>query len=127
MAEKILYSDIRQKETYNQPILYNIKAIHQSIMNIIITNPGERLFLPEFGVGLKRYLFSFPNDNTEQDLMDRITNQIFRYEPRVKLLLNQSSVTFVDEERAYYVNLVFNIPALSVTGYGMTVVAPLEL
>lgn len=127
MPEKILFSDIRQKETYNVPKLYNIRAIHQSIMNIIITNPGERLFLPEFGVGLKRYLFSFPNDNTEQQLMDRITNQIFRWETRVKLIQNQSSVVFNDNEKAYYINLTFNIPALNVTGYGMTVVAPLEL
>ena len=127
MSEKILYSDIRQKETYNVPKLFNIRAIHQSIMNIIITNPGERLFLPEFGVGLKRYLFSFPTDDTEQNIMDRITNQIFRWETRVKLIQNQSSVVWTDNEKAYYINLTFNIPSLSVTGYGMTIVAPLEL
>ena len=127
MAEQILYSDIRQKETYNQPMLYNIRAIHQSIMNILVTSPGERLFLPTFGVGLRKYLFRFPTDDTEQEILDNIVDQITRWETRVKIVAEQSTVYFDENKRTYFIKLFMNVPALGVTGYSITIAAPLEL
>ena len=35
------------------------KVIDQNIKMVMLTNPGERLGAPEFGVGLARYLFEF--------------------------------------------------------------------
>lgn len=127
MSEKILYSDIRQKEPYKQPLLYNIRSVHQSIMNILITSPGERLFLPTFGVGLRKYLFRFPTDDTEQDILDNIVSQITMWEKRVKVIENKSSVIFDEDNRTFFIKLVFNIPELEVAGYSITVAAPLEL
>ena len=36
------------------------KAVDQNIKMVLLTNPGERLGIPEFGVGLSKYLFEYP-------------------------------------------------------------------
>lgn len=127
MTDKIIYSDIRQKEPYKQPLLYNEKAIHQSILNILSTSPGERLFLPDFGVGLRKYLFRFPTRDTEQDLMDRIISQVTKWETRVKIIEKRSSIVFDEDEKAFKIKLVYDAPALGLSNYTMLVLAPLEL
>jgi phage baseplate assembly protein W len=35
-----------------------VQTARQKLKNIVLTNPGERVMLPNFGVGIKRYLFS---------------------------------------------------------------------
>lgn len=37
--------------------------IHEQIEQVLFTNPKERVFRPEFGVGVRRLIFE-PNDNT---------------------------------------------------------------
>ena len=53
-------------------------VINQNIKNLLLTNPGEKLFDPNFGVGLRRYLFEFPNvsTNIRSDIIDQIREYI---------------------------------------------------
>lgn len=37
--------------------------VHDELIQLILTNPGERAFLPEFGGGVRRMVFE-PNDPT---------------------------------------------------------------
>lgn len=61
---------------------------NQSIINrcrlLMLTEPTEVYNEPEFGVGLKKYLWQYNTDNTKALVRDRITDQIRRYEPCVK-------------------------------------------
>ena len=54
-----------------------------NLLNVILTEPGERLFKPNFGVGLRNYLFENFDDIPE--LEDRIKNQIELYIPQIEL------------------------------------------
>ena len=59
--------------------------IRESIRIILSTEPGERLMLPNFGAGLKRFLFE-PNTVTTHRLMEeRISKSLETWEPRIKL------------------------------------------
>lgn len=56
------------EEKLKELVFFNLK-------NIILTNPGERIFNPIFGVGIKRYLFE--QENVRLDEIEyRIRNQI---------------------------------------------------
>ena len=60
------------------------EEIKQNFKNLLLTAPGERMMNPDFGVGLRNYLF-------EQDsfvfgaLRQRIIEQVKRYVPFVRI------------------------------------------
>ncbi len=61
------------------------EIVAQSIRAILLTEPGERIGRPNFGVGLRRYLFS-PNTVTTRALLrDDIMRAIEAEESRIIL------------------------------------------
>ena len=60
--------------------------IRESIRIILMTEPGERLYLPEFGCGLKKFLFRPNNPSTHRLMQEEITQSLERWEPRIKLM-----------------------------------------
>tara|TARA_R110000824_G_scaffold111247_1_gene259645 strand:- start:164 stop:541 length:378 start_codon:yes stop_codon:yes gene_type:complete len=65
--------------TYEDMILQNLK-------NLILTSPGERVWDPEFGIGLRRYLFELQSDTINSELAAKINEQIETYMPFVEIL-----------------------------------------
>lgn len=63
----------------------DVDLIRDSIMTILLTRPGERLFLPQFGCRLKELVFE-PNDALSKKAAEQyITSAISTWEPRVVL------------------------------------------
>lgn len=57
--------------------------IKSDLLCLLLTNPGERVMLPEFGTPLKKLVFE-PNDTTlSMQAINMITASIKRWEPRV--------------------------------------------
>ena len=55
------------------------ELIRQNIKMILLTVPGERIMYPEFGVGLRNFLFQ-PNDEVlVGQIENRIEDQIAKY------------------------------------------------
>ena len=69
--------------------------IRQSIRIILSTEPGERLMLPNFGAGLKRFLFEPNNVVTHRLIEERILQSMELWEPRVKV----DSVDIITDEQ----------------------------
>jgi phage baseplate assembly protein W len=62
-----------------------MERIRQSIEQILDTEPGERIMVPEFGCGLQRYLME-PNTLTTRSAMQHdISDALGRWEPRIRL------------------------------------------
>jgi phage baseplate assembly protein W len=59
--------------------------IRESIRVILLTNPGERMRLPEFGAGLQPLLFEPNTTARHRQLRDRIERALSRWEPRIAL------------------------------------------
>lgn len=59
--------------------------IRDAIRIILLTERGERVMVPDFGAGLKRYLFEPNTVATRRLIEEEITQAIKRWEPRVKL------------------------------------------
>ena len=60
------------------------EQVKSNLLNIILTEPGERVFKPNFGVGLREYLFE--NFTDVESLKERINNQIKLYIPQIELV-----------------------------------------
>lgn len=62
-----------------------IRIIKNDILQLLYTNPGERVYRPDYGVGITLYLFDQLDDSSISDLRSRIISQIGTYEPRVEI------------------------------------------
>jgi len=69
-------------------------AIRADLLHLLLTNKGERLYLPDFGSDLKKYIFE-PNDNiTHEDIRNNLNQTISKYIPN--LIIN--SINFRNDE-----------------------------
>lgn len=59
--------------------------VEESIRIILSTDPGERLFRPDFGAGLRSFLFQPNTVTTRHRISDRIQKALTRWEPRVRV------------------------------------------
>ena len=63
--------------------------IKQNFKHLILTNPGERLMEPDFGVGFSRILFENYTSETIEELQGRLYEQTAKYLPFVTVDLTQ--------------------------------------
>ena len=61
----------------------NETAIRADLLHLLLTNKGERLYMPDFGSDLKKFIFE-PNDSiTHIDIKNNINETIKRYIPNL--------------------------------------------
>lgn len=60
-----------------------ISQIKSDMLSLLLTNPGERVFLPDFGTPLKRLIFEQNDTALEIMAKDMIADSISKWEPRV--------------------------------------------
>lgn len=77
-----------------------VEQIKSDMLVLLQTNPGERVFLPDYGTPLRRLIFE-PNDRSlRQRAKQMIINSIKRWEPRVAIqqieVLNEVDKTQLD-------------------------------
>ena len=58
----------------------------QNLKMLLLTNPGERMMIPRFGVGLKRYLFEPLTEETFGAIMSRINIQTKQFMPYIEVV-----------------------------------------
>lgn len=61
------------------------ELVRQSIETILDTEPGERLMLPTFGCGLRRYLMAPNTSATRTAIAEDIEAALSRWEPRIRV------------------------------------------
>lgn len=82
-------------------------AVKQAVKNLLLTNPGEKPFLPNFGGGLGNLLFELIDDNAEEEIDDTIRIAIENYEPRARVLENRVRIS--PDANTVYVQVEFQI------------------
>jgi phage baseplate assembly protein W len=61
---------------------------------LILTMPGERIMVPDFGVGLQGFLFEGVTGETFSRISTRIQEQINQYIPAINL----TEITFITSD-----------------------------
>ena len=124
---KDLFLDLEPNVYYNkqlnkQVILkdvqgsYDLQAIKNSIINIFLTSPGQKILNPEFGIDLRRYLFEPVNSSTAYRIKYDINTKLPGQEPRIQL--QNVNVDAITDAQEYYIAMQINIPSLD--AYGIT-------
>ena len=94
------------EDTKDLILLDNEDAVKQSVINILLTNTGERLFNPTIGSEINKLLFENVSNQTTSTLILLIKNAIENFEPRAKILDVVASPR--PDENAYAVTIVFS-------------------
>ena len=92
MATPLTFKDLnitfkKHPVTNDVVVSRNESAIKQAIVNLLLTNKGERLMNPKYGSDIRSYLFEPLDFGTAGAIRDNIIRTLKKYEPR----------TFIDE------------------------------
>jgi len=75
--------------------------IKGQLTQLLLTNPGERVMLPDYGVGLKQYLFEPLTSDLAESAAEEVMTAINKYAKNIKVI----SIRFFQDE--------------NLTGFGM--------
>jgi hypothetical protein len=104
------------------------KLIRQNMKMLILTNPGERIMLPNFGLGLKKILFETKSgskiilnnmetfgDNIEASgyYKNKLERQMLQYMSSVTLEFFEIS-TLSDSENSAVASVIYSVPSVSI-------------
>jgi phage baseplate assembly protein W len=82
----------------------------------LLTSPGERIMNPNFGVGLRNFLFE-PKDSAIPAIRQRIKGQVTRYMPFIKinkLLFNHNiDPRIAEDSHLLTIVIEYDIPSLN--------------
>ena len=62
------------------------QVANQNLKMLVLTIPGERVMEPEFGVGLKKYLFENAGAELDATIRQKIFEQVNKYLPYIEIL-----------------------------------------
>lgn len=79
--------------------------VRQSIETILDTEPGERVMLPTFGCGLRRFLMQPNTPATRTGMQQEISDSLRRWEPRIQV--SEVSVTPGDDPALVWISISY--------------------
>jgi len=85
------------------------EQIKSNLINLLLTNKGERVLNPNFGCGLKEILFEQIDPSTEDSIRDTIVSSVNIYVPEVTI----NNIEISDYNNTYTVTVVY---ILNITG-----------
>lgn len=120
LQKKYLVKDnFKQLPEINDLVLdYDLNAIKNSIKNIFNTSPGEKILNPEFGLDLKKFLFSPMSDLVAMDIAGVIRSKLTFFEPRI--YLNYVNVYPMYDTSEYNIEISFSLPQLNTPALTMS-------
>ena len=91
--------------------------VKQNFKMLVLTNPGERIMVPDFGVGMYTFLFEPNNPLLYEQIRERILTQAKKYLPFVRVVdvsfqSFEDSADF-DEKRKVSVSIKYIITPLN--------------
>jgi phage baseplate assembly protein W len=86
--------------------------IKQNFKMIILTNPGERVMQPEFGVGIKQFLFENFSQNVYADIDVKIREQAATYLPVIRIINLEFAESSMDNNEIS-IRIEFSIPDIA--------------
>ena len=94
------------------------KEVQQNFKNLLLTSPGERMMNPDFGVGLRRFLFE-PRNTSMPQIRQRIEHQTSKYMPyvRIKQIIfnsgNEESA-LREETHTLSIKIIYDVPSMGI-------------
>ena len=101
MATSLSFKDLnitfkKHPVTDDVVVSRDASAIKQAIVNLLLTNKGERLMNPNYGSDIRRYLFEPLDYGTANQIKGNIRDTIERFEPRISVVRLKASPNYED-------------------------------
>jgi len=71
-----------------------LPMIRQNLKMLLLTNPGERIMIPAFGVGMRTYLFENFDETTYAKIRAKVKSQAKIFMPYITI----NSIQFIPED-----------------------------
>tara|TARA_B100001079_G_C16330965_1_gene479101 strand:+ start:290 stop:682 length:393 start_codon:yes stop_codon:yes gene_type:complete len=112
MATKLSFRDIninfkKHPVTGDLVVSKDASAIKQSIVNLLLTNKGERLFQPEYGSDIRSQLFEPLDYATAASIKSSILYSLSTFEPRINVLNINIFLNYADN--GFNVDMTYKI------------------
>ena len=112
MATTLSYKDInitgkKHPVTDDVVVSKDASAIKQAIVNLLLTNKGERLMNPTYGSDIRSYLFEPMDFGTANQIKNNIRDTIETFEPRIRVL--QISATPNFDDNGFDITMTYSI------------------
>lgn len=101
---------LKKNEIIDLKVDYDLNAVKNSLRNMFITNRGEKLLNPYFGIGLASFVFDQATQSTAKIIGDAILTNINTFEPRVQV--NKVNVIANEDDNSYTINIIMSVPQL---------------
>ena len=109
----IIDGDLNVSDNSGFHMIDSLKVnIKQNLKMLILTNPGERVMTPNFGVGIRKYLFEVVSDEVYAEIDSKIKQQVSLYMPYLKITRVQFDRDANNENRIN-MKIVYSVPRLS--------------
>ena len=112
MATSLSFKDLnitfkKHPVTNDIVVSKDASAIKQAIVNVLLTNKGERLMNPRYGSDIRRFLFEPLDYGTGFQIKANIRDTLDRFEPRISVLDIKCTPNF--DDNGFDVVLQYNV------------------
>jgi phage baseplate assembly protein W len=90
------------------------RLIKQNFKMLVLTNPGERVMDPEFGVGIRQFLFENFSSDVYTRIDFKIREQVSTYIPVISIKTIEFGTSGIDEN-SLGVRIEYLIPDIAVS------------
>jgi phage baseplate assembly protein W len=82
--------------------------IKQNFKNLVLTSPGERVMLSDFGVGIRNFLFENNTPILQNEISIKISEQVESYMPFIRI----DNLEFIDQgEQMIGLRIFYSVPS----------------
>lgn len=82
--------------------------VKQNFKNLILTSPGERVMISDFGVGIRNYLFENNTTILQNEISVKISEQVSTYMPFLRI----ENLEFIDQnEQMIGLRIFYSVPS----------------
>ena len=91
--------------------------IKQNFKNLLLTSPGERIMIPNFGCGIRRFLFEYEEDAMFEDISAIIEDQTEAYMPFIEIddiSLDDVVLGGTEKQHTLAFTISYSVPSLDI-------------
>lgn len=118
-AKRIFPNDLKSRVAIGVDLPFNSEAVFRSnyqtkdaiknnLINYLLTNPGERIANPNFGAGLREYIFTQITDDgldfLQEDIQEKINQNFSNISLQSVEVLNQ------EDKNTIQINISYSVP-----------------
>lgn len=92
-----LEDDIEKNILFKQNFVTK-DALVSNLLLLLLTEEGERFYMPDYGINLKKYVFEPKDEITESEITEEIKDRVKRFIPELTITRIQFFRADVDED-----------------------------